>query len=167
MARLTKEQRQDIVRDFAGRHHGLFTPSSFVAEVRKAGRKHPAYGWFTWDRNKAAFEHHVWQAREFAIGLRIRFTVEEIGRNRKIRVRERVLPFAISPVETRREGGGYYITDPDNPEHMAEHCRQAAVALRTWLNRYSAVIAYTGGSLRVIERVLKLIEEASDVEKAA
>lgn len=167
MARLTKEERQEIIRGFAGRHHGLFNPATFVEEIRKVGRKHPAYSWFTWDRDKAAFEHQVWQAREFAIGLRIRFTVEDIGRKGKMVIRERVMPFAISAVESRRGGGGYYVVDPENPEHMAEHCRQAAVALRTWLNRYSAVVSYAGGSSRTVERLLALIEQASDTQKAA
>ena len=173
MARLTKEERQEIIRDFAQAHGGLFNPASFVEEIRKVGRKHPAYGWFTWDRNKAAFEYQLWQAREFAVGLRIRFTVEEIGRSKRITIRERIMPFAISPVERRREDGGYYVADPENPEHMAEYCRQAATALRTWINRYGAAVSHAGGSPRVVERLLKMIEEASvldesrDVEKAA
>ena len=173
MARMTKEERQNIIRDFAGRHNGFFNPAAFVEEIRNVGRKHPAYGWFTWDRNKAAFEYQVWQAREFAVGLRIRFTVEEIGRSKRITIRERIMPFAISPVERRRESVGYYVTDPENPEHMAEFCRQAATALRTWINRYGAAVSHAGGSPQVVERLLKLIEEAGtidetrDVEKAA
>lgn len=167
MARLTKEERQEIIREFSGRHNGLFNPASFVLEVSKVGRKHPAYGWFTWDRDKAAFGYRIWQAREFAIGLRVRFTIDEIGRSGKITVREQEMPFAISSTENRREGGGYYIVDPESPEHMAEYCRQAEVALRTWLNRYGGAVSYAGGSPRVIERLLKLIGQAGDINNKA
>lgn len=169
MARLSKTERQGIIAEFASHHNGLFNPATFVDEVRATGKTHPAHGWFTWDRNTAAFEYQVWQAREFVVGLRVRFTIEEVGRSGKMRIRETEVPFAISPVETRREGGGYYVVDPKNPEHMAEHCRQAASALRTWLSRYDAAVSYAGGSLAGPEKTLRLLEAATGglSEKAA
>ena len=161
MARLNKSERQEIIRGFASHHGGLYNPATFVDEVRAVGKSHPAYGWFTWDRTKAAFEHQVWQAREFVVGLRVRFTIEEVGRSGKIRIVTREVPFAISPLEVRHAGGGYFVVDPDNPEHMEEHCRQAAVALTTWLSRYEAAITYAGGSLVGTQKTLRLLESAT------
>jgi len=165
MARFTKEKRQEIISDFAALHNGLFNAATFVETVEKAGRDHPAYDWFTWDQERAASEYRVWQAREFARGLRVRYSVEEIRRD-KIRVSVRAMPFVISPVESRREGGGYYVADHTRPEHMSEYCRQAAVALRTWLHRYGAAAAHAGGSRRAVERLISQLEQF-DESKAA
>src|SRR3546814_9286039 len=81
MERFTAAQRQGIIRDFAVRHNGFYNPRLFVEEVLAEGPDHPAHGWFEWDSDRAAHEHRIWQAREFAKGLRVVFTVEEVGRS--------------------------------------------------------------------------------------
>lgn len=166
MARLTKDKRQEIIREFASRHNGTYMPALFVEEVRGTP-DHPAYGWFDWDPGKAAHEHWLWQAREFASGLMVKFSIETIGRNEAIRVREVEMPFALSPMEYRRSGGGYYLLDPDNPGHMAELCGQAATALSSWVNRYRGAVEHAGGSVAAIERQLKLLEAAAPVDEDA
>lgn len=145
MMRFTKELRQQIVEDFARRHNGVFNPTLFVEEVRATGADHPAHEWFEWDRDRAALAYQVEQAREFARGLRVTFTVEEIGRKSAVVVREERMPLVISPVAGRRDGGGYFLANPEDPEHMAEHCRQAATALRSWMERYGGALAHAGG----------------------
>lgn len=158
MARFTKELRQEIIRDFCRRRNADFDARLFEQEVREQGAEHPAYEWFEWDGDKAASEYRIWQARAFATGLRVSFKVEEIGRGGSIRVREVEMPLLISPGVDRKAGGGYTLTDPENADHMNEHCRQAAVALTGWLRRYEAALLHVGGSTSNIERQIKLLE---------
>lgn len=164
MARFTKQTRQEIIREFCLRRNADFDARLFEQEVRETGPSHPAYEWFEWNRDKAASEFRIWQARQFANGLRVSFKVEEIGRNGQIRVRQVDVPLVISPIEGRRSGGGYVITDPENKDHMAELCKQAAADLDRWLRRYQAAVLHVGGSVNVIERQLKLLEKASPQE---
>lgn len=167
MAKFTKALRQQIVRDFALRHGG-FNAALFVEEVRAAGPDHPAYEWFQWDDDKAASEYRIWQAREFARGIKVRASIEEISRT-GIRVREIEMPLIISPVDGRRDGGGYFLSDPNDPEHMAEFCRQAAADLERWLRRYSGAVAYAKGSTAAIERQVRALYAAvpEDMDEAA
>lgn len=144
MANFTKEQRQSIVKDFALRHNGVYNPKLFIEEVGQAGPDHPAYGWFEWDKNKAAYEYQLWQAREFAKDLKVSFTVEEVGRRGAISVRQATMPLVLSPVSGRKDGGGYTLSDPNDPAHLAELARQAASSLRTWMARYEAAILFAG-----------------------
>jgi hypothetical protein len=160
MSKFTKALRQQIVRDFSIRHNGQFNPALFVEEVRKTGPSHPAHEWFEWDAKKAALQYQIEQAREFARDLRVVFTVEEIGRNKAVVVRERVMPLVLSPIDRRDKGGGYVLTDPENPEHMAEHCRQAASALDAWLGRYSAAVDHAGGSAAAIQKQVNTLRLA-------
>lgn len=142
--KLTKEMRQEIVREFALRNGGRFNPNLFLEEVRNKGIEHPAFDYFEWDDKEAAAIYRLEQAREFVRDLKVSFSVQEVGQSGPIKVRTVEMPFTISPVETRRDGGGYLITDPTNPEHMAEYCRQAAVALNSWMVRYEAAVAHIG-----------------------
>lgn len=169
MVRFTKKLRQKIVDEFSTRHNGQYNPELFLREVQEKGPEHPAYGWFEWDSNKAAHEHNLWQARSFAKDLRIVFEVEQVGRSGTMTVVQQEMPTVLSPVAGRNGGGGYVLTDPDNPEHMAEHCRQAGTALRSWLKRYSAALMHVDGSIKPVERIAEALErvEAPKEEKAA
>ena len=168
---ITKEQRQQIIRDFAVHHNGFYNPALFVDEVIKVGEAHPAYEWFEWNKTTAARQYWVWQAREFAVGLRIKFSVEEVRRG-NVTVRETEIPFAMSPMSERDKGGGYYVTDMDDPAHVQEFCRQAAIDLERWLRRYDAVLSAAGGSSASIQKQLVLLqamvpEEPEEEEEAA
>lgn len=162
MTKFTKALRQKIVRDFAIRHNGQFNPTLFVEDVRRTGPSHPAYEWFEWDQKKAALQYQIEQARAFARDLRITFTVEDIGRTRPVTVRTHEMPLVLSPINGRVKGGGYYLTDPGNPEHLAEHCRQAAIALETWLGRYSSAVEHAGGSVSALEEQVALLKRAGE-----
>jgi hypothetical protein len=167
MARFTKELRQEIVMEFAIRHNGQFDAALFFKEVEAEGSDHRAHEWFTWDASKAALEHHLWQAREFAVGLKVIFTVEHIGRNKKVTLRQVTMPLVFSPRQGQRSGGGYVLTDPDSPEQVAELCRQAAVALRSWHARYNGALAKAGGSVANIETAIAVLEKAAPQAEAA
>ena len=162
MSRFTKALRQQIVKEFAIKHNGVYNPTLFVDEVRRVGSSHPAYEWFEWDRDRAASQFQVEQARNFARDLRVSFKVEVInGGRRSIQVRETAMPLVLSPVDGRRTGGGYVLTDENDPAHMAEHCRQAAMALRAWVNRYLSAVDYAGAEIGSLDAM------ASDLERAA
>lgn len=160
----TKQQRQEIVREFALRHNGHYNPKLFVEEVERTGEDHPAYGWFTWNDRNAADAFRLEQARDFARDLRITFKIEEVGRTTPVRVRETEMPLAISPMNNRSKGGGYFITDPNDPGHMKEHCRQAAISLQSWLDRYQAALQYAGRRTSDIEKVILTLENAQTIQ---
>lgn len=168
MSRLTKALRQQIVKDFAIKHNGVYNPTLFLEEVRRTGQNHPAYDWFEWDRDRAAAQYQVEQARNFARDLRVSFSVQVVnGDRRSIQVRETAMPLVLSPVDGRRSGGGYVLTDENDPAHMTEHCRQAAMALRAWLNRYRSAGEHVGCDLGLLEEAVVLLEEALPQEAAA
>jgi len=159
---LSKLTRQRIVKEFAVRHNGHYNAALFLDEVRKTGKKHPAYEWFEWDADKAAQAHQLEQARAFARDLRVTFTVTEIsGGKRRVRVRESTMPMVISPIRGRQDGGGYVLVDPKDQGHVDEHCRQAAMGLRAWLGRYADAVKAVGYDLSSLERL------ASELEKRA
>ena len=166
MMRFTKAIRQKIVEDFARRNNGVFNPTLFVEEVRAKGADHPAHEWFEWDVEKAALAYQVDQAREFARDLRITFTVEEIHRG-AVRVREAMMPLVLSPVEGRRDGGGYLLTDPNDPEHVAEHSRQAATALRAWFDRYEEAARRAGIQPGAVEKMAAALDKIAVAEAEA
>ena len=158
MSKFTKELRQKIVEEFSRRHNGQYDPALFLKEVREKGKKHPAYEWFEWDQDKAANEHNLWQARCFAKDLRVKFEVQEVGRSGAVSVRATEMPMVISPSGGRKSGGGYVLVDPNDPAHQAEHCHQAAAALRSWLSRYQAALIHAGYGVKMVEQVAESLE---------
>lgn len=158
----TKEFRQRVIREFAVRHNGTFNPALFLQEVERTGSEHEAYEWFEWDDATAARSHRLRQAREFARDLKITFTVESVGRGNAISVRQAEAPFAVSPQMDRQKGGGYVLTDPTSPAHMAEIGRQAITDLQAWARRYDAVLARAGVTPTQIERITSALDRVSD-----
>ena len=104
MTGLTKAARQAILDDYLARHNGRFDAGEFLTEVRAGGEDHPAFGWFTWDDDRAAHEHRLWQARTFARDLRVTFNVETLERG-AVRIRTVEAPRLVSPLEGRQKGG--------------------------------------------------------------
>ena len=158
ISRYTKELRQQIVEEFSRRHNGVYNPVVFLQEVRETGKEHPAWSWFQWDDDKAAQEHRLWQARSFAKDLRVKFEVEEISRGGAVTVKSVEVPMVLSPMKGRNDGGGYLLTDKNNPEHMAEHCKQAATALRAWMKRYKSALDHAGIPTSNFDLALRVLE---------
>lgn len=166
MKRLSKAARQQIVQDFARRHSGQYDAALFLQEVQAMGPSHPAYDWFEWDAGEAARLYQIEQAREFVRDLRVTFTIQEIG-GVPIRVRMSEMPLVMSPLDQRLHGGGYILTDPTNPAHMAEHCLQAIASLESWLKRYRQAVEHNGGSVAVIEDQIRALRSALEQERVA
>jgi len=167
MARFTKALRQKIVEEFAIRHNGQFDAALFLKEVREQGVGHPAHDWFEWDESKAAQAYQLEQARSFASDLRVTFRVEEVVSPGSVRVREVPMPTVISPLENRNKGGGYRLVDPDDPQFIEEHCRQAARALSQWMNRYEAALTHAKINLKSVENFVGKLEHAGEKKSAA
>jgi hypothetical protein len=157
----TKEVRQQIVEDFAKRHEGRYDPALFVREVKRKGEEHPAYDWFLWDDDAASHEYRLWQARVFARNLTIKFSVEEVGRSGTIKIVQTHMPLILSPMDERQDGGGYFISDPNDPAHLAILAGEGAVALRSWLRRYKAALRIAGLPERVFEHAAEALEKAA------
>ena len=97
-------------------------------------------------------------ARRFASGLRIVAKTEVIESDvRHIKVTE--YPAYISPVTTRRQGGGYEPFDPDSEESQAELRHQAGVQLTAWLNRYRGSAENVGLDMTPIEHIAKTLRD--------
>jgi hypothetical protein len=151
--KFTTQLRQEIVEDYCRRHGGTFDAPGFYDENKSKNAR--AYEWFEHDREKAALEHNLNLARQFAHGLKIFFTVEEIGRSGPIKVNVSA-PLVISPMAGRKGGGGYQKVDP---EDLAELCHQAASALQSWLDRYSACFSQIKVSPKAFEQAVRELEE--------
>lgn len=163
---ISKEDRERIVREHAKRNGGKFNPAVFRDEVERAGAEHPAYAWFTWDESEAARKHQIWEARMFAQGIKIQFTIETIGKDRVIEVREMEAPLAISPMEERRHDGGYFVFNPKSKQHQAELCQQAARDLTAWLIRYNFALAHVGMDESSVRTIISRLETGKKESKA-
>ena len=71
------------------------------------------------------------------------------------------MPLVLSSLATRDKGGGYRLVDPDDPEHIMEHRKQAARTLREWLGRYQAAVAHAGVKPADIEKAIGRLENAA------
>ena len=143
MAQFTKADRQRIIDSYlseTGRN--MFVPGEFIDWLAD-NEDHEAYEWFfAKDDASAAREYRIGLARQMASGLRIVVevsTAPAAGSVVQITVRE--FPAFVSPVASRKSGGGYEPFDPNDPAAMAEFRRQGAVALGSWLARYGGAFA--------------------------
>ncbi len=156
MARFTKADRQRIIDGYlAESGRNSFDPHEFIDWLGDQ-TKHEAYPWFYGtDDATAAREHRVSLARQFANGLRIVARVSEApGKSSTVRVVEREYPAYISPVAGRKQGGGYFPFDADDPAMMAELRRQGITALESWLRRYRGAFEGEGADLKPLERLI-------------
>lgn len=164
MSGFTKDARQRIVREFALKHGGRYEPAEFVAEVRKTGKKHPAWDWFEWSTEKAAQAYWLEQARDFARDLRVVFNVKTVaGGTTKVRAE---MPMVMSPMVGRSKGGGYVLSNPNDPRHMTEFCRQAASDLSSWLSRYKGALLHAGIEPASVEQNVKRLLNVGAAKKA-
>lgn len=157
--KFTKEDRQRIVDAHVAKH-GSFDAHGFLREVRSSNGTHEAWPWFEWNDGRAGEAYREVQAREFVQGLKVKFEVLDSAPTvASVIVRD--APAFISPVENRRNGGGYHPYDPGNPGHREELVRQAASSFDSWVRRYGGVFAEIGGD----EAMLTAITDALVIPK--
>ena len=156
--KFTVSLRQEIIEEFAARHGGQYDPALFFEEVRDQGRQHRAHDWFMWNRTDAAYQYNLWQARAFAQGVKVSFTVTNVGGGSFTMD----APMVISPLSGRKGGGGYTTMDPENEEHVAELSRQGAASLRSWIARYKFCLQHAEIPVAPFEQAAARLEEIGD-----
>ena len=160
MGYFAKKDRQRIVDGYlqaTGRN--MFVPGEFVDWLEDQPQ-HEAYEWFYGiNDTEAARQYRIDLARRMASGLRI--VVSDMDEQTStIVVRE--YPAYVSPVATRKLGGGYAPFDPRSEIDQAELRRQAAVSLSSWLNRFRGCAENVGLDMEPLEKVavaLRGVEE--------
>ena len=146
-----RKDRQRIIDDYLNATGlNIFQPGAFIDWLAE-NPEHECYGLFYGkDDATAAREYRIGLARQMASGLRI---VAEVSATKAqvVQIAVREFPAYVSPVASRRSGGGYEPFDPKDDAAMAELRRQGAVALRSWLARYRG--AFEGVDLTAIEEI--------------
>ncbi|MFE3836934.1 hypothetical protein [Pseudogemmobacter sonorensis] len=168
MAGFPMKERQAIIDGYLGATgRNLFNPAEFI-DWLEGQPDHEAFPWFFgMDDAAAAREHRVAMARQMANGLRITAKVQEIPMAAApMRVSFREFPAMVSPVDGRRQGGGYVPFDPNDPDLAAELLRQGAQALRSWLARYRGISEASGISVGSIEEIVGALDIAGGADAA-
>lgn len=155
MAGFPMKERQAIIDNYlAATGRNLFNPAEFI-DWLGGQPDHEAYPWFFgMDDAAAAREHRIQMARQMANGLRITAQVSQApAKASTVSVAVREFPAMISPVASRREGGGYVPFDPGDVQQGDELRRQGAQALRAWLARYRGIAEQAGVEVGAIEEI--------------
>ncbi|MCY4318368.1 MAG: hypothetical protein OXE76_04090 [Alphaproteobacteria bacterium] len=132
----TPEIRAEIVRAHIV-EFGEFTAEGFLQVAQSPN--HPAHHWFDWDDSEAARKYRLWQARQFT-RIRIRReAIETVDIAEGGDIQLEVGPMLLSPLEKRKDGGGYILADTE--EGHTELRLQAKADLRAWLGRYRLALS--------------------------
>lgn len=166
MAYFSKKTKQRIMDDYLSKTgKNMYVPEEFVLWLKDQPdhEAHKAF-WGTSDE-EAAMQWRIDLARRFASGLRIVAKSEVIESDvRQIKVTE--YPAYISPVTTRRQGGGYEPFDPENEESQAELRRQAGVQLAAWINRYRGAAEHIGLDMTPLEEMAMILRDEKEEDAA-
>lgn len=174
MAGFPKKERQAILDGYlAATDRNMFHPAEFIDWLADHP-DNPAYPlFFGLDDEEAARAHRIQMARHWVSGLRITIRVEEPKAATRAKtvavvpeVREYRVPAMLSPIASRKEGGGYIRVDPDDPDTMRELCLQAARDLDSWLERYGGTLELVGGKTARIREIAALLRKGSVVDAA-
>ena len=147
----------------------LFVPAEFLDWLRD-NEGHPCYGlFFGRDDADLAWEYRKDMVRNWVSGLRLRIRVEHkpTDKSKTVKVTEREWPAMISPSSLRRNGGGYYGVNLDDPDHLDELSRQAAASLESWLERNGGIAEMKGCDLAMIKETVGLLRCYARVSTAA
>lgn len=169
MAGFSRTERQRIIDGYlAASGKNLFVPAEFI-DWLSGQPDHDAYDlFFGQGDEQAAREHRVALARSMASGLRITARVQDVAAPKtEVRLTVREFPALVSPIEGRKQGGGYVTFDPTDPMLVHELRRQAAQALRAWLARYRGVAELGGLDLGSIEEIAVALDRLGVVEADA
>lgn len=160
MGGFPKKERQAIIDGYlAETGRNMFIPAEFI-DWLSGQKSHPAYPWFFSKTDKeAAREWRIDLARRMASGLRIVVEASDTKAASVVGLTVREYPAYVSPLDGRRQGGGYAPFDPDDAAMMAELRRQGMVALKSWLNRY-------GGAFPEAAAITDIVEAYEEGRKA-
>jgi hypothetical protein len=158
MAQFTKKDRQRIIDAYlSGTGKNMFVPGEFI-DWLSGQPNHEAYPWFfAKSDGEAAREYRIGLARQMASGLRITVQPSDTkGSVVSLTVRE--YPAYVSPMASRKGGGGYERFDPEDEAALAELKRQAVTSLNAWLRRYAGAVEEGGVDVTPIKEIVSQIE---------
>ena len=161
--RLSHNTRQRIVDEYVLKNGG-WNAESFFVEVRDSGGEHPAWSWFTWDGEKAAFSYNVAEARHFVHGLIVLYEIELVEHGEVI-VTYVEGPMVFSPPGNRNWGGGYCKIDVTSETSMGDFCDEASTALHSWIRRYHLAVVHAGRSIKGAESLAAALEAKAAAAK--
>ena len=168
--RFGKKDRQEIINDYLNKTgRNSYVPAEFVEWIQ-VQPNHPVYKLFVFeDDAKMALKQRIQIARQLATGCKITIKYkpvqsQSIDADSAISIPEpKVLKFPtyISPIDNRAQGGGYQKFDLDNPDTVAELCRQACRELRAWVKRHEGICVIKGIEIEKLKEVADSLEEHS------
>lgn len=160
-----KGWKQKIIDDYMNKTGAnYFVPAAFLGWL-KDQPDHECYDVFFGMTDEAAAQAYREElVRKWVSGLRVvvRYDAPQQTNIGRIEVREYKVPLLHSPVDGRKDGGGYLHTDPADPKHMAEVVRQGAVALAAWLERYTGAANLLGVDLAPVAAMRAALDAAAD-----
>mgnify|MGYP003136021467 FL=1 len=166
MSKFNKKTRQKMVDDYlndTGRN--TFKADEFITWL-DTQPDHPLHASFHGRDDELLWHAKLNLARQFVSGLRIVVKSEVVEAEvQSIKVTE--YPAYISPVSTRKLGGGYEAFDPDSEKSQEELRRQAGVYLAGWLNRYRGCAEHIGVDLTPIEDIVRVLRDDKIKEEVA
>lgn len=160
-----KNWKQKVIDGYmqaSGRNQ--FVPAEFLGWL-KDKPEHECYPvFFGMDDQEAAQAFREELVRKWVSGLRIvvRSEAAQVRNIGVVEVREYSLPLVHSPVDGRRDGGGYVHTDPSDPVHLAELARQGAVALSAWIERFTGAANLIGVDVSGVDAIRAALDAAAD-----
>ena len=168
--RFGKKDRQEIINDYLNKTgRNSYVPAEFVEWIQ-VQPNHPVYKLFVFeDDAKMALKQRIQIARQFATGCKITIKYkpvqsQSIDADSAISIPEpKVLKFPtyISPIDNRAQGGGYQKFDLNNPEVVAELCRQSCRELRAWINRHEGICTLKSIDIETLSEIADSLESES------
>jgi len=148
----SKDRQRIIDAYLAESGENMFLPAAFVDWLADKP-DHEMYGaFYGLTDGEAARKYRIEMARQMASGLRI-VVADQPTKSSVVQIITREYPAYISPVASRKSGGGYQTLDPHDKEMLAELRRQGASALRGWLGRYRGAFELVGVDLSSVEKI--------------
>lgn len=162
MANFDKSYRMKIVTEYLNdTRRNSFVPEEFL-DWLKDRPDHRVYNLFYGKSDdEAAKAYRLSMVRQFVSGLRIAVRVSvapvdaqeinvTVSDQSALSVR---IPAFTSPMSGRKEGGGYYATDPSDPAVIRELARQAANDVRRVIERHEGVAVMAGVDMSALHQI--------------
>lgn len=175
MAGFDRSFRQKVIDEYLNStRRNVFVPQEFLEWLRERP-DHKVYDvFFGKSDEEAAQAYRLSAVRSFVSGLRIAVRVSAAPSDAKsidVKVNEESalsvrIPAFMSPMSNRKDGGGYYPTDPSDPAVIRELSRQAANDIRRVIERHEGVAALAGVDLAALRQIVAAFDAAGLSEAA-
>ena len=163
MSNFAKKTKQRIIDEYLqSTGLNIYKPDEFVDWLAEQPDHEMYDAFYGMDDSVAARNWRIDKARQMASGLRIVVKQEDVTQSEVISIKVTEYPAYISPVATRKSGGGYEPFDPDDETAQQELRKQAGVQLAAWLNRYRGAAENIGLDLTPVENLVKVLRDEDE-----